>query len=128
MTTIETGDAFTGNGHYGAWVQEESWAKNVINTAIVAFFTVVISLTVGRLGGYALARSGFWYAFVILIAALVFRAMLHITLVSGYLMAFFERNLWGHLATTIIVLVAINQPFTTWLLHSFSRNIPRDFV
>ncbi len=124
-TIAETGDPLTGNGYYGAWIQEEFW-NNAINTGIVVFFTVIISLTFGTLGGYALARSGFRYAFWILIAALVFRAMPHITLVSGYLLPFFEWNLWGHLATTIIVLVAINQPFTLWMLHSFFLNIPRD--
>jgi multiple sugar transport system permease protein len=92
----------------------------------VVFFTVVISLTFGTLGGYALARSGHSYAFWLLMIALVFRAMPHITLVSGYLLPFFEWNLWGHLPTTIIVLVAINQPFTLWMLHSFFLNIPKD--
>jgi multiple sugar transport system permease protein len=52
--------------------------------------------------------------------------MPHITLVSGYLLPFFEWNLWGYLPTTIIVLVAINQPFTLWMLHSFFLNIPKD--
>ena len=61
----------------------------------------------------------------ILIAALVFRAMPHVTLVSGYLLPFFELNIWGFLPTTIIVLVAINQPFTLWMLHSFFLSIPR---
>ena len=46
----------------GAWVISSFW-ENVINTSIVVFFTVVISLTFGTLGGYALARSGFRYAF-----------------------------------------------------------------
>jgi len=124
-TTVETGDAFTGNGYLGAWIQEEFW-RNAFNTAIVVTFTVIISLTMGTLGGYALARSGFRYAFWLLMAALVFRAMPHITLVSGYLLPFFEWNLWGHLPTTIIVLVAINQPFTLWMLHSFFLNIPKD--
>ena len=124
-TIIETGGAFTGNGYEGAWIQEEFW-RNAFNTLIVVFFTVVISLTFGTLGGYALARSGHSYAFWLLMIALVFRAMPHITLVSGYLLPFFEWNLWGHLPTTIIVLVAINQPFTLWMLHSFFLNIPKD--
>ncbi|MBV7395699.1 carbohydrate ABC transporter permease [Mameliella sediminis] len=124
-TIAETGSAFTGKGYYGAWVQEEFW-RAVLNTGIVVFFTVIISLTFGTLGGYALARSGKKYAFWILMAALVFRAMPHITLVSGYLLPFFEWNVWGILPTTIIVLVAINQPFTLWMLHSFFLNIPKD--
>ena len=125
MTIIETGDSFTGNGYYGAWIEEEFWF-NVFNTTVVVFFTVTISLTMGTLGGYALARSGFRYAFWLLILALIFRAMPHITLVSGYLLPFFEWNVWGKLSTTIVVLVAINQPFTLWMLHSFFLNIPKD--
>lgn len=124
-TIIETGGAFTNNGYEGAWIQEAFW-RNAFNTLIVVFFTVVISLTFGTLGGYALARSGHSYAFWLLMIALVFRAMPHITLVSGYLLPFFEWNLWGHLPTTVIVLVAINQPFTLWMLHSFFLNIPKD--
>lgn len=125
FTTQQTGGPFTGEGYYGAWIAEAFW-QPVLNTGIVVFFTVVISLTIGTLGGYALARSGFRYAFWILMAALVFRAMPHITLISGYLFPFFEWNLWGHLPTAIIVLVAINQPFTLWMLHSFFLNIPKD--
>ncbi|QTN35066.1 carbohydrate ABC transporter permease [Cognatishimia activa] len=125
FTTRETGGAFTGNGYYGAWVQESFW-RNVLNTMVIVFFTVIISLTFGTLGGYALARSGFRYAFWILMAALIFRAMPHITLVSGYMLPFFEWNIWGLKGTAIIVLVAINQPFTLWMLHSFFKNIPKD--
>ena len=125
LTVVETGGQFTGSGYYGAWIKEEFWF-NVLNTAVVVFFTVTISLTMGTLGGYALARSGFRYAFWLLILALIFRAMPYITLVSGYLLPFFEWNVWGKLSTTVVVLVAINQPFTLWMLHSFFLNIPKD--
>ncbi|MBT3437360.1 MAG: carbohydrate ABC transporter permease [Oceanospirillaceae bacterium] len=124
-TMAETGSAFTTSGYFGAWM-EQGFGKSVVNTFIVVFSTVIISLTLGTLGGYALARSGFKYSFWILMVALVFRAMPHITLVSGYLLPFFEWNIWGYLPTSIIVLVAINQPFTLWMLHSFFLNIPKD--
>ena len=124
-TKAAYGRPFTGAGYYGAWVQEEFW-RNVINTAIVCFFVVLTSLTIGTLGGYALSRSGYRYTFWLLMAALIFRAMPPVALVSGYLLPFFEWNLWGILPTTIIVLVAINQPFTLWMLHSFFANIPTE--
>ena len=120
-----TASPFTGAGYRGAWVQEEFW-RNVINTAIVCFFVVCTSLTIGTLGGYALSRSSYRYTFWLLIAALIFRAMPPITLVAGYLLPFFEWNLWGILPTTIIVLVAINQPFTLWMLHAFFQKIPKE--
>ncbi len=124
-TVAEHGSPFTGRGYEGAWIQEEFW-RNVINTFIVCFFVVTISLTIGTLGGYALSRSTYNYTFWLLITALIFRAMPPITLVSGYLLPFFEWNVWGILPTTIIVLVAINQPFTLWMLHSFFKNIPKE--
>lgn len=119
------GVPFTAAGYEGAWIQEEFW-RPAINTAIVCFFVVCTSLTFGTLGGYALSRSGFRYTFWLLMIALIFRAMPPITLVSGYLLPFFEWNVWGILPTTIIVLVAINQPFTLWMLHSFFQSIPKD--
>ncbi|SEV90204.1 carbohydrate ABC transporter membrane protein 2, CUT1 family [Cognatiyoonia koreensis] len=125
LTRVETGGSFTGDGYYGAWVQEEFW-RAALNSAIVCVCVVTISLTCGTLGGYALSRSTYRYAFWFLFFALIFRAMPPITLVSGYLLPFFEWNLWGHLSTTIIVLVAINQPFTLWMLHAFFKNIPKD--
>ena len=124
-TTLQTGHPFTLDGYYGAWVVNAFW-RSVINTAIVTVCVTVISLTFGTLGGYALARSGHRYAFWLLIAALVFRAMPHITLVSGYLLPFFQLKIWGVLPTAIVVLVAINQPFTLWMLHSFFLSIPKD--
>ncbi|MDQ1902143.1 carbohydrate ABC transporter permease [Paracoccus sp. WLY502] len=125
LTQAQTGSSMTGDGYYGAWVQEEFW-RAALNSLIVVVAVVCISLTFGTLGGYALSRSPYRYAFWLLLVALVFRAMPPITLVSGYLLPFFEWNLWGHLPTAIIVLVAINQPFTLWMLTSFFRNIPKE--
>jgi trehalose/maltose transport system permease protein len=124
-TTATYGTPFTGTGYHGAWVKEEFW-RPAINTSIVCFFVVCTSLTIGTLGGYALSRSNYRYTYWLLITALIFRAMPPITLVSGYLLPFFEWNVWGILPTTIVVLVAINQPFTLWMLHSFFQNIPKE--
>lgn len=125
LTQLEHASAFTGAGYHGAWVQEEFW-RAALNSLIVVVCVVVISLTFGTLGGYALSRSTYRYAFWLLLLALVFRAMPPLTLVSGYLLPFYQWNLWGHLPTAIIVLVAINQPFTLWMLTAFFRNIPKD--
>lgn len=125
LTRAAYGSPFTGAGYHGAWVKEEFW-RAALNSGIVVVSVVAISLTFGTLGGYALSRSTHRYAFWLLIVALVFRAMPPITLVSGYLLPFYQWNLWGHLPTAIIVLVAINQPFTLWMLTAFFRNIPKD--
>ena len=125
LTQSETGSSFTGAAYHGAWIKE-AFGIAALNSALVCLFVVSVSLTLGTLGGYALSRSTYRYAFWFLIIALIFRAMPPITLVSGYLPVFFEWNMWGKLSTTIMVLVAINQPFTLWMLHSFFKNIPAD--
>nr|WP_308917650.1 carbohydrate ABC transporter permease [Jannaschia sp. LMIT008] len=124
-TIQQTGDAFTGDGYAGAWIEREFW-RAALNTGLVVLCVTSVSLMVGTLAGYALSRSSRQYAFWLLIGALIFRAMPHITLVSGYLLPFFELNVWGVLPTAIVVLVAINQPFTIWMLHSFFLSVPRD--
>ncbi|MEL6549540.1 MAG: carbohydrate ABC transporter permease [Pseudomonadota bacterium] len=124
-TQATYGSSFTSAGYEGAFGLNEFW-RNMINTLIVCVCVVSISLTIGTLGGYALSRSGYKYVFWLLIIALMFRALPQITLVSGYLPVFFDWNVWGFLPTAILVLVAINQPFTLWMLHSFFESIPKD--
>jgi multiple sugar transport system permease protein len=125
--------------HYRAvWVENEFW-RNFQNSILVTAGVVTISLTVGTLAGYGLARSGSNIAFWILIVALVFRALPHSVLVAGYLPVFINSaeilrpilgenapTLYGQPLAVIAVLVSINQPFTIWMLRSFFQNIPSE--
>jgi multiple sugar transport system permease protein len=125
--------------HYkSVWVENEFY-RNFINSIIVTAGVVTVSLTVGTLAGYGLARSGSNLAFWLLILALIFRALPHSVLVAGYLPVFINsseilRPIFGDAAPTlygqpyavIAVLVAINQPFTIWMLRSFFQNIPME--
>jgi ABC-type glycerol-3-phosphate transport system permease component len=116
---------FTLEHFYRVWVVDGFW-RYAINSAIVTVGTVAVSLSIGCFAGYALARYrgalGFW----LLITALVFRAMPQVVLLTAYKPAFFELGLWDRYSTLIIVLVAINQPFTIWMLRCFFLNIPRE--
>jgi ABC-type glycerol-3-phosphate transport system permease component len=107
------------------WMEDGFW-RYAINTGVVTFFTVLVSLAIACPAGYALARYrgslGFW----LLVTALIFRAMPHVVLLTAYRPAFFELGIWSRYVTLIIVLVAINQPFTIWMLRSFFMNIPKE--
>jgi multiple sugar transport system permease protein len=137
--------------HYRAvWVRQEFY-RNFANSMMVTLGVVVISLSVGTLAGYALARSQSRIAFWLLVAALVFRALPHSVLATGYVPFFLNSReilaplwewpltgwlfglfadrpplLYGQPLATIIVLVSINQPFTIWMLRSFFQNIPAE--
>ncbi len=116
---------FTSQHYEAVWVENEFY-KQFFNTIIVTSGVVTISLTVGTLAGYGLARTNSMMAFWLLIAALVFRALPHSVLVTGYLEPFINYGLYGKRTAVIILLVAINQPFTIWMMRSFFMNIPQD--
>jgi multiple sugar transport system permease protein len=140
----------TGQHYWAVWVRN-GFYRNFINSLIVTGGVVTISLTVGTLAGYALARMRSSLAFWFLITALVFRALPHSVLVTGYLppfinsrellmplwatpilgdvlKLFFEAppTLYGQPWAVIAVLVAINQPFTIWMMRSFFQNVPAE--
>ena len=97
-----------------------------INTLIVTVGTVVVSISVGCLAGYSLARYTGYAAVVVLIAALAFRALPRMAFILPY---FYFGQLSGLLDThflVIMTLVAVNQPFTIWMLRSFFMDIPKD--
>ena len=114
---------FTLENYSRLWI-DKAFYRNFFNTALVTVCTVAISLTVGCLAGYALARYrgalGFW----LLLVALVFRALPHSTLLPSFLTLFDAIGLRNHLLGLVLVLVAINQPFTIWMLRAFFVNIP----
>ena len=125
--------------HYEAVWVDRGFTRNFTNSMIVTTGVVTVSLTVGTLAGYGLARSDSLFAFWLLVVALVFRALPHSVLVSGYLPYFISSSEWlrpllGDSAPTlygkpwaiIAVLVAINQPFTIWMLRSFFQSIPAE--
>lgn len=141
---------FTGRHYVSVWVTH-GFTRNFLNSMIVTTGVVTISLTVGTLAGYALARTRSSLAFWLLITALIFRALPHSVLVTGYLPPFISSREWlmpvwhlpllgdllqlvskepptlyGQPWAVIFVLVSINQPFTIWMLRSFFETVPAE--
>ena len=116
---------FTFENYTRLWI-DKAFYRHFLNTALVTVFTVSISLTVGCLAGYALSRyrgsMGFW----LLMVALVFRAVPHSSLLPSFFTLFDALGIRNTYFTLIFVLVAINQPFTIWMLRSFFVNIPNE--
>jgi ABC-type glycerol-3-phosphate transport system permease component len=116
---------FTIENYTALWI-DKGFYLNFFNTALVTIGTVSISLTVGCLAAYALARYkgslGFW----LLLVALVFRAIPHSSLLPSFFTMFDALGIRNTYFALIFVLVAINQPFTIWMLRSFFMNIPTE--
>jgi multiple sugar transport system permease protein len=97
-----------------------------INTIVVTVGTVVISISIGSLAAYGLARYPGILGVVILVAALGFRALPRLAFVLPYYWIGNATNLLDTYIIIILTLVAINQPFTIWMLRSFFMEIPKE--
>lgn len=107
-------------------VYMQKYYKYFINTIIVTVFTILTSISIGCLAGYALARYAGMAAVVILIAALAFRALPRLAFVLPYFWIGSLTNLLDTHILVIVALVAVNQPFTIWMLRSFFMEVPKD--
>ncbi len=98
----------------------------LINSIIITVFTLCISITIGCFGGYALSRYKGIMSTIILIVALSFRALPRTAFGLPFYYVGQITGLYDTHLLMILVLVAVNQPFTIWMLRSFFMEIPKE--
>ena len=96
-----------------------------VNSITVTIMTVVISISIGLLAGYGLARYSGISGAIILILALGFRTLPRTAFVLPYFIVAKELGILDSRLVIVLALVAINQPFTIWMLRSFFMEIPQ---
>ncbi len=98
----------------------------LINSVIVTTGTLCVSLSIGALAGYGLARFRHVVSVYILVIALAFRSLPSLALVLPFYYLGQLSGLYDTHILLILCLVATNQPFTIWMLRSFFMEIPRE--
>ncbi|MEP7332072.1 MAG: carbohydrate ABC transporter permease [Terracoccus sp.] len=114
------------SGAYEKLWYATDFASISVNTIVVAVITVVVSLLVGAPAAYALARYDAPIALWLLVLALVFRALPRFAVVLPFYSIAQTLNIYDTQLMLIIALVAVNQPFTIWLLRNFFAELPRE--
>lgn len=112
--------------HYAELWLQRGFGSYLLNTAIVTAGTVVISVSIGAVAGYALARYPGRIGFALLILALVFRALPRMAVLLPFYQISRQLGLFDTHILLILVLVSINQPFTIWMMRSFFLTIPAE--
>jgi multiple sugar transport system permease protein len=97
-----------------------------LNSIIVTVGVVVISMTIGSISGYALARYTGIAGVIILIVALGFRALPRMAFALPYYSLGQQTGLHDTYILLILVLVAANQPFTIYMMRAFFAEIPKE--
>ena len=106
--------------------RETNFAQYLSNTLIVAVMSVAVTLLIATPAAYALSRVSGKVAAVVLGAALLLRASPAFAIV----LPFYNYSVQFHLYDTklglAIAFIAVDQPFTIWLLRGFFIAIPKE--
>jgi multiple sugar transport system permease protein len=94
------------------------------NSIVIAAVSTAVSLAFGTLAGYAFARFAFKAKNGIFLSMMLARAVPGIALSLPLFVLFARVGLSDSVPGMIITYIALNVPFTAWLMDGFFRAIP----
>jgi multiple sugar transport system permease protein len=98
------------------------------NSIIISVTSTVIALAIGMAGGYAFARYRFRGKTAIFLGFMLTRTVPGIALSLPLFFVFAKLGIIDTHFGLIIAYVALNVPFTVWLIDGFFRQVPRDLA
>ena len=112
--------------HYHAAFIERPFLQYALNSLIIAVSTTIVSLVLGTMAGYALARfryPGHW-RYQISFWILSTRMMPPIVTIIPLYLAFNYLNMLNTKPAVVIAYTAFNLPFATWMMKSYFQDLP----
>lgn len=98
------------------------------NSIIVGVGSTIVSLMLGTMAGYAFSRFRFRGRNTLFLGIMLSRAVPGIALSLPLFLLFARLGLADKLWGLGLVYVAVNVPFTVWLMDGFFREIPRELT
>ena len=105
---------------------DAGFMSSLVNSVIVAGGSSLTALTAGSLAAYALGRLRFRGKTPMLYAVLAMTMFPQISILSGLYLTVRELNIYGTQAAMLFAYPLFTLPFSTWVLTSFFRGLPRE--
>jgi trehalose/maltose transport system permease protein len=112
--------------NYVGVFREYSFAKNILNSVIVSFSVVAISLFLGLTAAYALGRIQFRGRGALLLTILGVSMFPQVAVLSGMFQLIRSLGLYNNIAGLILSYMIFTLPFTVWVLTTFIRDLPKE--
>jgi len=112
--------------HYGFVLEHSDFPKFFKNSVIVSASTAFIVTILASLAGYALSRFIFRGKVWIVVLMLLTQMFPLVMLVAPIFKMLSPLGLTNSLTGLVVVYVAFNVPFATFLMQSFFDGIPKD--
>jgi ABC-type glycerol-3-phosphate transport system permease component len=107
---------------------QQDFARNILNSVIVAAATTVVSLALGTFSAYALARLPLPAKRSILVLVIVMVTFPGIALVASLFIFLRDLHLTDTYWALIIPYAAFSLPFAIWVLTNFFRDVPAELA
>ena len=112
--------------NYRALFVEQPFARNILNSLVVASVATLVSLALASLAAYALGRMKFAGRSTVLFAVLSISMFPQIAVLSGLFEIIRGFGLYNSLIGLVFSYLILLLPFTTWVLTTFMRELPRE--
>lgn len=103
-----------------------SFRRALVNSAIVAVTTVLISLAVGAFGAYALGRLHFRGRSIVLYTILSMTMFPAIAILGSLFTMVRSLGIYNTPYALILTYLTFTLPFTIWVLSNFFKSLPLD--
>ncbi|HLG78686.1 MAG TPA: carbohydrate ABC transporter permease [Ktedonobacteraceae bacterium] len=118
---------FTFNNYVNAFLSvQPAFAKDLLNSTIVAIVTTILALLFGSICAYAIARTKFLGKSAVLAIILSVQMFPLIALVGPLYVFFTDIGAYNTYVALIIPYLVIALPVTVYFLTSFFRDLPPD--
>jgi trehalose/maltose transport system permease protein len=112
--------------NYVATFTEQPFARNIVNSVVVATVVVAASLFVGVTAAYALARIRFRGRALLLTTILGVSMFPQVAVLSGLFELIRLLGLYNSLPALMLSNMILTLPFTVWVLTVFMRDLPME--
>jgi len=113
-------------GNYAAIFREQPFGRNILNSVIVAVTVVSISLVLSVTASYALARIEFRGRTPLLLLVLSVSMFPQVAVLSGMFELVSWLGIYDTLWSLTLSYMILTLPFTTWVLTTFMRELPKE--
>lgn len=105
---------------------KQPFARNILNSVVVACSVVVISLFIGLTAAYALGRIKFRGRTTLLLTILSVSMFPQVAVLSGMFELVRYFGLYNTLPGLVMANIMLTLPFTVWVLTTFMRELPKE--
>jgi multiple sugar transport system permease protein len=113
-------------GNFSAVLLEANFTRYLVNSLIVGVIATVITLVAGTMAAYALARFDFMGRSGLAGGSLLLRTLPPAVLCVPVFVVWSQVGLDNSLTGVVLIYVALNLPFTIWLLYGFVDQVPAE--